>query len=271
MDNSPSDILFFTSTNCTKFTIINGSARFSENKNNVNIDDCYPLIRFCHTWNLLLYYAFNKPIVLSKDINCLILNYEFNQFLVLTTNLETVTFGGKTAVCVALPKNLISVQFGAFYNENTNPTKKLITLSLGSRFNQPIKISKNIKYIDLGKHFNHRLLLSKHLEYFIISCMFTHPILLPPTLKYLSFGPKINTQKFIYVQQSIKEIEFTCALNLSNKYLVTDELPNGTSQCEIKCYVHDQHGYFYYTVPDADAEFLKCNLPSNTTLRICNK
>lgn len=271
MNNPYPNTSFFISPNGTKFTIMDGTFKFIGNTNNINmdIDDCYPFIRFCHTWNFSSSCELNKPIVLCKNINCLILNFAFNQLIVLTTYLKSVKFGYSTTLCDAFPKNLISVEFGFFYNKNIKLTKKLITVYLNSFFNQPIEMSKNIEDIKLGKHFNHRLLLSKHLKYFTISCRFNHPIILPPTLKYLSITT-VNTQKSFCIQHSIEEIDYTCILTMSNKYSITDNLPNDKSCCKIKCHVYDGNGKKSINSAKTEAEFLKCNLPSNITLHICD-
>lgn len=131
---------------------------------------------------------FNRKIILSKYIECLIFGYHYNKTIVLT-------------------KKLAFVEFGDRYNRHVNLSKNLTHFVMGWNYNNQLELPKNLKHLTSGYHFNKIIILPKHLKYLILGHSYCQPLIINPNMVVLSISSS-NYHILDELSNSLKKIIF---------------------------------------------------------------
>lgn len=165
--------------------------------------------------------VFNKPIVLTPRVICVIFGALFNQPLVLTHNIQYLDLGSNFNQTISLTHKMIVLRMSVHFNKPIILTPKIRALVFYS-FDQPIVLTKKIRAIFFGHCFNKPIVLPKHITYLMIGNPFNQPIILTKNIKYL-----VTTCRCPLTQSLVltENVEYFQVLNNNNHIL--EHLPNG--------------------------------------------
>lgn len=131
---------------------------------------------------------YNYPIVLTKNILCVIFGKKFTQSIVLSKYVNRILFSDDFTEQIILTKYMAYLESGCDFNNPIVLTKHMVYLEFGYWFNQPIELSKNMMYLKFSIEFNQSVILSKKITHLNLGFSFNQPIILTPRLCCLKFG-----------------------------------------------------------------------------------